>query len=50
MRKDKIEELRKKLHKEINSYGRDSPKVLKVSKQLDEYIVKRGNNYDNKKL
>jgi len=40
MRKNKIEKLREKLHKEIESHGRDSPKVLEISKELDLHIVK----------
>lgn len=34
-----IEDLKKKLNKSIEIYGRDSPEVLKISEILDEYIV-----------
>jgi hypothetical protein len=40
MGKGKLEELREKLNKEIESYGRDSPIVLEISRELDLYIVK----------
>ncbi|WP_315074407.1 aspartyl-phosphate phosphatase Spo0E family protein [uncultured Clostridium sp.] len=36
---NKIEELREKLHRHIIKYGRDSPKTLKVSQELDKLIV-----------
>lgn len=38
MRKE-IEDLKKKLNEAIEVYGRNSPKVLKISKILDKYIV-----------
>jgi len=47
MRKNKIEKLKKKLNKEIKTYGMDSSRVLKISQQLDKYIVKEMNK--NKK-
>lgn len=40
MRKNKIEKLKKKLNRAIENYGRDSSRVLKISQQLDKYIVK----------
>jgi len=40
MRKRKIEELKEKLYRAIESQGRDSPKVLEISRELDFYIVK----------
>lgn len=39
MRKNRIEELKEKLHKEIEAHGRDSPKALRISKKLDICIV-----------
>lgn len=38
--KDKIDDLRELLHKEIDSDQVDYNKVLKISKELDELIVK----------
>jgi hypothetical protein len=38
--KDRVEELREKLHKAIENYGKDSLKTLKISRQLDKYILK----------
>lgn len=40
----KIEKLKKKLYEAIESYGRDSPLVLKISQQLDVYIVNEMRN------
>ncbi len=50
MRKE-IEDLKEKLNKLIEIYGRDSPEVLKISEILDEYIVEdmKKCKYINKK-
>ncbi|OOM74459.1 Spo0E like sporulation regulatory protein [Clostridium puniceum] len=40
MEENKIEILRDKLHEAIENYGRDSPEALKISRELDKYIVK----------
>jgi hypothetical protein len=37
---NKIEKLKKKLYEEIDTHGRDSPRVLEISQKLDKYIVK----------
>jgi len=34
---NKIEKLKKKLCEEIDTHGRDSPRVLKISQRLDLY-------------
>ncbi|OOM78137.1 Spo0E like sporulation regulatory protein [Clostridium puniceum] len=38
--KNKTEELRIKLYEAIEKYGRESPKALKISQELDKLIVK----------
>ena len=38
--KKMIEQLRDDLHKEIESKDKDSEKILKLSKELDDLIIK----------
>lgn len=51
MSKNKLEKLKKKLNKAIKKYGTHSVATLKISQELDLYIVKemkRGNKDDKK--
>ncbi|MDR3596804.1 aspartyl-phosphate phosphatase Spo0E family protein [Clostridium sp.] len=50
MGENNIEKLRAKLNKAIEAYGRDSPKVLKISQQLDLYIVEEMKEMGNKNV
>lgn len=47
MMRNKIKKLKKKLYEEIETRGRDSPRVLEISQKLDKYIVKEMKKRNN---